>query len=114
MKTVEEFENIIVKSNVNGSNVRIKDVARVELGAENYSSAVRIGESDVAMISISQLPEANTIDLVNRIEKKMEILSKNFQRILNILLNTIQQSLYENPFMKLLVRLFWQLFSLVQ
>ena len=78
LKTVEEFENIIVKSNVNGSNVRIKDVARVELGAENYSSAVRIGESDVAMISISQLPEANTIDLVNRIEKKMEILSKKF------------------------------------
>lgn len=78
LKNVEEFENIIVKSNVDGSSVRLKDVARVELGAENYASTVRIGESNVAIIAISQLPDANTIDLVNRIEKKMETLSKKF------------------------------------
>lgn len=78
LKTVEEFENIVVKANVDGSNVKIKDVARVELGAENYSSSVTIGESNAAMISIAQLPEANTIDLVNRVEKKMKELSKKF------------------------------------
>ncbi len=78
LKTVEEFENIIVKSNRDGSNVKIKDVARVELGAENYSSTVSVGDNDVAIISISQLPEANTIDLVNQIQKKMKILSKKF------------------------------------
>lgn len=78
LKDVEEFENIIVKSNVNGSNVRLKDVARVELGAENYSSTVSVGESDVAIIAVSQLPDANTIDLVNRIQKKMKTMSKKF------------------------------------
>ena len=78
LKTVEEFENIIVKSNKDGSNVKIKDVARVELGAENYSSTVSVGESDVAIIAISQLPDANTIDLVNQIQKKMKVLSKKF------------------------------------
>lgn len=78
LKDVNEFENIIVKSNVNGSNIRLKDVARVELGAENYSSTVKIGESSVAIIAIAQLPDANTIDLVNKIEKKMETLSKKF------------------------------------
>lgn len=78
LKSVEEFENIIVKSNVNGSNVRLKDVARVELGAENYSSTVSVGESDVAIIAVSQLPDANTIDLVNRIQKKMKTMSKKF------------------------------------
>ncbi len=78
LKDVEEFENIIVKSNVNGSNVRLKDVARVELGAENYSSTVSVGESDVAIIAVSQLPDANTIDLVNRIQKKMQTMSKKF------------------------------------
>lgn len=78
LKDVKEFENIIVRSNVDGSNVRLKDVARVELGAENYSSTVRVGESSVAIIAIAQLPDANTIDLVNRIEKKMEVLSKKF------------------------------------
>ena len=78
LKTVEEFENIIVKSNRDGSNVKIKDVARVELGAENYSSTVSVGDSDVAIISISQLPDANTIDLVNQIQKKMKVMSKKF------------------------------------
>ena len=78
LKTVEEFENIVVKANVDGSNIKIKDVARVELGAESYSSSVTIGESNAAMISIAQLPEANTIDLVNRVEKKMKELSKKF------------------------------------
>ena len=70
LKTVEEFENIIVKSSANGSNVKLKDVARVELGAEMYSSSATIAGAPAAMISIAQLPEANTIDLVNRIEKK--------------------------------------------
>ncbi len=58
LKTVEEFENIIIKSNFDGSNVKIKDVARVELGAENYSSKVSIGNAEAAIIGISQLPDA--------------------------------------------------------
>ena len=78
LKDVSEFENIIVKSNVNGSNIRLKDVARVELGAENYSSIVRVDESNVAIIAVAQLPDANTIDLVNRVKKKMETMSKKF------------------------------------
>ncbi len=80
LKEVEEFENIIVKSNRDGSSVKIKDVARVELGAEMYSSSATIGGSAAAMISIAQLPEANTIDLVNRIEAKMKVLSKSFPK----------------------------------
>ncbi len=78
LKTVEEFENIVVKANRDGSNVKLKDVARVELGAEMYSSSATIAGTDSAMISIAQLPEANTIDLVNRIEAKMAELSKGF------------------------------------
>ena len=78
LKDVEEFENIIVKSSISGSKVRLKDIARVELGAENYSSTVSVGDSDVAIIAVSQLPDANTIDLVNRIQKKMKMMSKKF------------------------------------
>ena len=51
LKDVEEFENIIVKSSISGSKVRLKDIARVELGAENYSSTVSVGDSDVAIIA---------------------------------------------------------------
>lgn len=78
LKTVEEFEDIIVKSNPNGSNVKIKDVARVELGAENYSSRSLLSGRDAAIIAVTQLPEANTIDLVNRINAKMAKISKKF------------------------------------
>ncbi len=80
LKTVEEFENIIVKSNPNGSNVKIKDVARVELGAENYASKSLIDGKESAIIAVTQLPNANTIDLVNRINTKLETLSKSFPK----------------------------------
>lgn len=74
----EEFENIIVRSNTNGSQIRIKDIARVELGAESYSFFSRLNGQDAAILSIKQLPEANSIDLSNRLRKRMEELSKSF------------------------------------
>lgn len=78
LKDVSEFENIIIRSKSDGSQIKLKDIARVELGAESYSYFSRIGGKDTAMISVSQLPEANAIDLSNKIRAKMEELSKSF------------------------------------
>ena len=78
LKDVKEFEDIIIRSKPDGSQIRLKDIARVELGAESYSYFSRIGGKDTAMISISQLPEANAIDLSNKIRAKMAELSKSF------------------------------------
>lgn len=78
LKDVSEFENIIVRSKTDGSQIKLKDIARVELGAESYSYFSRIVGKDTAMISVSQLPEANAIDLSNKIRAKMEELSKSF------------------------------------
>ena len=78
LKDVSEFEEIIVRSKPDGSQVKLKDIARVELGAESYSFFSRIGGKDSAIISISQLPEANAIDLSNKIRAKMAELSKGF------------------------------------
>lgn len=78
LKDVSEFENIIIRSKADGSQIKLKDIARVELGAESYSYFSRIGGKDTAMISVSQLPEANAIDLSNKIRAKMEELSKSF------------------------------------
>ena len=78
LKDVSEFENIIVRSKADGSQIKLKDIARVELGAESYSFFSRIGGKDSAIISVSQLPEANAIDLSNKITKKMAELSKSF------------------------------------
>lgn len=78
LKDVSEFEDIIIRSKADGSQIKLKDIARVELGAESYSYFSRIGGKDSAIISISQLPEANAIDLSNKIRAKMEELSKSF------------------------------------
>lgn len=80
LKDVTEFENIIVKSLPTGAQVRLKDVARVELGAESYSNFSRISGQNSAIIPVSQLPEANAIDLSNKIRKKMKELSKSFPK----------------------------------
>ena len=78
LKDVKEFENIILKAESNGAIVRLKDVARVELGAESYSNFSRINGKDSAIIMVSQMPEANAIDLSNRLRAKLKELSKDF------------------------------------
>lgn len=78
LQTPEQFEDIIVRSKPDGSQIRLKDIARVELGAESYSYFSRIGGKNSAIISVSQIPEANAIELSNQIRKKMAELSKRF------------------------------------
>ena len=78
LKSVEEFENIIIKANKDGSHVKISDVARVELAAESYTVRSMVEGRESAIIAVTQLPNANTIDLVNKINKKMKVLSKKF------------------------------------
>ncbi|MBD5403044.1 efflux RND transporter permease subunit [bacterium] len=80
LKDVKEFEDIIVKSLPNGAHIKLKDVARVELGAESYSNFSRISQKNAAIITVSQLPEANAIDLSNKIQKRMKELSKTFPK----------------------------------
>lgn len=78
LNTPEEFENIIIRSKPDGSQIKLKDIARVELGAESYSYFSRIGGKNSAIIAISQIPEANAIDLSNQLRKRMVELSKGF------------------------------------
>ncbi len=74
----KDFENIVIRSKPDGSQIKLKDIAKVELGAESYSFFSRIGGKNSAIISITQLPEANAIDLSNKIQAKMKELSKGF------------------------------------
>lgn len=78
LKTAEEFENIIIKSNSYGANVKIKDIGRVEVGANAYTSRSRVEGTEIAIISVSQRPEANAIALADKIIAKMETISKTF------------------------------------
>ncbi len=78
LKTKEEFENIVVKSEVNGQSIRLSDVARVELAGENYVTDGKVDNKSVAVMSVSQLSYANSIDVAQKCNKRMEELSKSF------------------------------------
>src|SRR5690606_11439826 len=78
LETVEEFENIILRSNPDGSAVRIKDVARVEVGADNYQFGARLNGQPTAAFAISLSPEANALDTADAIKKQMDELAQFF------------------------------------
>lgn len=78
LKDVKEFENIVIREKTDGSQIKLKDIARVELGAESYSFFSRIQGKDTAIISVKQLPEANSIDLAKRVTKRLAELKKGF------------------------------------
>jgi HAE1 family hydrophobic/amphiphilic exporter-1 len=77
----EEFGNIILRSNPStGAIVRLRDVARIELGALQYSSTAFFGEDPSVVLGIFQMPGSNALDLQKRVEDKMQELSKRFPK----------------------------------
>jgi hydrophobic/amphiphilic exporter-1 (mainly G- bacteria), HAE1 family len=80
LSTPEEFGNIIVKTaQGNGGRIlRLKDIGRVELGAQTYSQTSKINGKQNASIAIYQLPEANALDVANSVRAKMATLAKTF------------------------------------
>ena len=78
------FEEIIVKSNTDGSNVRIKDIAEVELGAYSYDKIGLIGGKPASVIQVVPLPGANTIEVVNLVNKKITEINKTLPDSLEV------------------------------
>src|ERR1700677_1249447 len=70
--TEEEFGDIVVRENTDGSVVRLKDVARIELGAQTYSLVGKLNGKPSAVMAIYQLPGSNAIDAANNVRKLME------------------------------------------
>ena len=82
---VEEFENIIIRSNTDGSNVKLKDIARVELGAESYSNLGLVNGKPSAVVVISQLPDANIINLSKAVKAKVNEINSRLTNGIKIL-----------------------------
>jgi HAE1 family hydrophobic/amphiphilic exporter-1 len=80
LSDVEQFEDIIIKTAEGTRIARVKDVARVELGAQNYNQYFQTNGKDSAGIAIYLLPGANALDTANRIRAAMERMSKVFPR----------------------------------
>jgi len=73
-----EFENIILKTGSNGNLVRVTDVGRTELGAEDYSSILRFNGHDAVGLGVTQLPSANALAVDRAAKAELERLSKRF------------------------------------
>src|SRR2546426_8292746 len=73
-----QFENIILKTNADGTLVRVKDVGRVELGAEDYGSELQFDGKDAVGIGITQLSTANALEVDRTAIAELERLSKHF------------------------------------
>jgi multidrug efflux pump len=80
LSTPEEFGNVIVRANPDGSSVRVKDIARVELGAQDYSIAARIDGQPASAIAIRLAPTANALDTAKAVKAKMTELAKFFPK----------------------------------
>jgi HAE1 family hydrophobic/amphiphilic exporter-1 len=74
----EQFNNIILKPGSNGALVRLRDVGRAELGAEDYSSILSFNGFEGVGIGITQLPTANALDVDHAVRDELTRLSKRF------------------------------------
>jgi HAE1 family hydrophobic/amphiphilic exporter-1 len=83
MITEEEFGNIIVRAKPDGSIVRIKDVAKVELGSQMYNIIGRMNGAPAAILAIYQLPGSNAIDAAKGVKKLLEDMKKRFPQDLD-------------------------------
>ena len=78
LQTPDQFRQIIVKNSTGGATVRLSDVARVELGAENYGSVAKFNGKPAAGLAIRLAPGANALDTAAAVKARMAQLQKNF------------------------------------
>ncbi len=76
----EEFGNIIVREQPDGGIVRVRDVARIELGAQDYTLSGRINGKPGAIIAVYQLPGSNAVEAAKGVRKLMEEAKKRFPK----------------------------------
>eukprot|EP01118_Nematostelium_gracile_P010247 TRINITY_DN3515_c0_g1_i1.p1 TRINITY_DN3515_c0_g1~~TRINITY_DN3515_c0_g1_i1.p1 ORF type:complete len:1058 (+),score=224.42 TRINITY_DN3515_c0_g1_i1:1133-4306(+) len=80
LNSVEQFENIIIKSGPNGSPVYLRDVARVELGEFAYSTSSKVNGQVSSMMAINQTPGGNAVETAEGIQKALDELKASFPK----------------------------------
>jgi HAE1 family hydrophobic/amphiphilic exporter-1 len=78
LQSEEEFGEIVIRTTENGSQVKIKHIARVELGVETYNAFTRFNQRECAMITLYQAPGSNAVELAENVVATMEELSQSF------------------------------------
>ena len=92
LEAPEEFAQIVLRANPDGSLVRLGDVARIELGSQTYANVGRLNGKPGAILALYQLPGSNAIAAVDGVTRLMEEVKKNFPSDLeySIALDTTQ------------------------
>ncbi len=78
LDTVEEFENIIVSGDASGQLVRLRDIARVELGSESYAAYAALNNKPSTAIAVYQSPGANALDVATAVYAELEVMKESF------------------------------------
>lgn len=78
LQTAEEFGNIVLRAQPGGAVLRLKDVARIELGAQNYNMIARLNGKPAALVALYQLPDSNAVDAANKAKALMAKLKESF------------------------------------
>jgi HAE1 family hydrophobic/amphiphilic exporter-1 len=78
LQTAEEFGDIVVRSNPDGSMVRVKDIGRIELGGQNYALSGRLNGKPAALVALYQLPGTNAIAAADGAKKRIKELAEKF------------------------------------
>ena len=78
LSTVKEFENIIIRANSDGSSLRLKDIARVELGSKDYDFDGRINGKEAVLLGIFLQPGANALDVAEEVNATISELETRF------------------------------------
>ncbi len=87
LKTPEEFGNIVLRTNPDGSQIHLRDVARIEMGTEMYEAYARINGKDCVFIFIFQAPGSNAMDVANSVKETMARLSQDFPEDISYVLS---------------------------
>lgn len=78
LSSVAEFEDIVVRTDGDGSLIRLRDVARISLEASSYATESGINGGNAAVLEITMLPGSNAMDVAEAVKKQMEEISKSF------------------------------------
>ncbi len=78
LQNEKEFGEVVIRTTDDGAQVKIKHVARVELGVETYNAFTRLSDGPCAMIGVYQAPGSNAVDLAQKVRRTMEELSGSF------------------------------------
>jgi HAE1 family hydrophobic/amphiphilic exporter-1 len=108
----KEFGDIVVRANPDGSLVRMRDVARIELGAQTYTTIGRLNGKPAAIIAIYQLPGSNAIDTVNQAKALMEKAKSRFPSDMDYVVS-LDTTLAVTESISEIIKTLWEALALV-